>query len=73
MMVEEHPDVGRWLVNSTTHEIHDGIHARPACNIDRLLEDTSNVRRVVLQEFKALLLEGFDLCDHCFSDVEGTE
>lgn len=73
MTVEEHPEVGRYLVNSTSHEIHDGQHHRPECNIKKMMDDPTNVRRVQLNEFKALLLEGFDLCDHCFGDKEGAE
>jgi len=56
----------RWLVNAKERRIHDDWELDERCNVD----DAKDVKRVGTREMRALLLEGFDLCDWCWPDRE---
>ena len=53
--------MGRYQVNPKTHVIHD---RRAQCDDAQ----RGGLREVGFREFRALLLEGFNPCDHCFRD-----
>jgi len=60
----------RWLVNAKERRIHDDWELDERCPSRGRMDDAKDVRRVGTREMRALLLEGFDLCDWCWPDRE---
>jgi len=58
----------RFLVNSATQEIHDGLNLHERCNVDDARK-AEHIQAVGVREFKMLILEHFDLCGWCFGEM----
>lgn len=57
----------RYIVNSSTKEIHDRETKGEQCNLEGY-KKADNFREVGLRELRLLIHEGFDFCDHCFGE-----